>query len=747
MSSPALGRLLTIREQLSVGQQARLDALEAISEWYGDPAGSIAGTQRAFSRLLNSDDPSTLRIGVFLAEMATVEEIWQPIRDLNRELSSLASQDKTVRGAEDQESLVRLLICLAEANGELSDLAGRARENFQSRNAALIWARYARLLAWQARPQDALEAYGQAAQLAADAELWGEVSEVLRSQSTLRARYFTLDETFQENLLLTRTMADRGSSRYLKRDHDPRAAALQALERDSKPQAYRELRRYLWESRISGHLAAELDAYRLLGDLLANAGEPVAAIGCFLLAGEAKKAKELASQMEVVVDVGVDLGEPTPWRRASALDVVASQSDLIPDQDIEQVVRAALTASTGVPQGPIGPQVHVEAVAAIAALADRLPAELVTEVLDLASGLIDREEGYFRDTDDDVIRILIAVYQTSHNHREDITALLIRSLKGEPAFAFKVARSLSQLVSPSEQLVSLLRAMADQGNEPAILGLTLLGDPHPAVLREARLAAERLLAEKPQLEPRTEWAIGLNRRQTAILSGFLHTRTQGRIAHHLLLLARDESDMEANRAEAITAVGILSQGLSRKVRDELFWPVLSLTGLDVSSLVDDFARQSLHPLSPFRFDLGVGSLPAAALRTAARLARITAHSDAVVNAALRLISSNDAGLTNTAASALHVLLNKFNVDLDERLVALSPNVPLRQVAVRLWARRLVEPEFGERFLRDPAKPVRLVLAYELGRAGRSNPGLAEHLQRELMTDRSATVRRVAAESL
>src|SRR6266508_160828 len=206
--------------------------------------------------------------------------------------------------------IVRQRLCVAGADGDFAGLWRRANtgRDLEPAQAALVMARYGRWLAGKADPEPAEEAYWRAVDHATTAKLWGEAAEALRSLAMLHMRFAFQQSDFVEPLLRARTVAREGEARYLPRRYDPKAAALEAWHKSGwsksgMPSAHQDLSRYLWEARLCGHLAAELYASELLGDLYVATATPDtfvaqigAAVGHYINAGVAKKAKEQAAE-------------------------------------------------------------------------------------------------------------------------------------------------------------------------------------------------------------------------------------------------------------------------------------------------------------------------------------------------------------------------------------------------------------------------------------------------------------------
>ncbi len=445
----------------------------------------------------------------------------------------------------------------------------------------------------------------------------GEAAEALRSVAILHMRFPFPRSDFAEPLLRARTVAREGEARYLPRRYDPKAAALQAWHKGSMPSAHQDLFHYLRDARVCGHLAAELDARELLGDLYVATATPDtavtqtgAAVGQYIAAGEAKKAKEQAAEAAepgVWFDVAWALASPVPWERAAALAVVAAQADVVPDAQLEPTLRAVLAATPGLPQSPFGPQVHLEALGALAALSERVPVGLVDEALAVFERLVDRAPGQVGRADRDLRRGLFGLYQAHPERRDRIGRVLLRCIELGGDLGYRTARLpfADSLVQP---LLPGLRELADRGARDAIVALAMAEDPHPAVLAEAEQRVARLLDEEPRPWSGSDFRADLGgqpRLEAACFALLLPAPTIERVARHLLRLAAEGTgDVDPARSDALDGLTVLAERLPDSTRDELVQPVLTLAEASADSPVDSLWQRTLHPLSPGKVNLG-----------------------------------------------------------------------------------------------------------------------------------------------
>jgi hypothetical protein len=525
------------------------------------------------------------------------------------------------------------------------------------------------------------------------------------------------------------------------------------------PSAHQDLSRYLWEARLCGHLAAELYASELLGDLYVATATPDtfvahigAAIGHYINAAVAKKAKEQAAEaaeLGEAFDVTEGLTSPVPWERAAALAVVAAQADVVPDELLEPTLQAVVAATAGMPQSRLGSQVDREALGALAALSERVPASLVDDALAIFERLIDRAPDQVSRADNELRRGLFRLYRAHPDRRERIGQALLRCIElgGDIGYKTALMPFETDLIGP---LLPGLRDQADRGVPNAVLALAVAEDRHPAVLAEAERRVDRLLAEEPR-----SWSgggfqaplFGRPRTDTACFGILLPTPSVERLARHLLRLATEGTgDFDPTRADALDGITILADHLPDPVRDDLVHPVLALAQASADSSFDKLWQGTLHPLSTGKVDVG-RRRAAAAVVAAGDLSCRPEHGDAVLASASELARQNDGPAVQGAARAIATLLDQRLVELDPaRVLQISTSEPFRELAVVAWLHSPnPAPELGEQFARDPARSVRLAVAARLPRLRAIAPSLVEPLLAQLRHDRNASVRQAAAQ--
>jgi tetratricopeptide (TPR) repeat protein len=741
-NAPEMEKLRELLPQVSVGERHRFAALDGYQRWHEAPADGIGLLRPAVEALLELGDKETSRACMWLVEAVVVDED-------HGMLAALVPVIQRVLGStEDEEVSIRLRLALAEADGHWDGLVRESSTGrLEPRWSALVHARHGRWLAWCARPEEAEDAYRRAIERATQAGLAGDVVEALGAIQQIRIRYGPIDGNLDEYQQLVRAVDARGTNLGGRRD--ALRAGLRNLQQDKPPEAHLALRRYLWETRLSGHFQAELEARRLLGNLYARAGEPAAAVWHLIRAGQAKEAAEIAGMLPFPLPLTSELAHLAPWVRASALEVLAAQADIRPAGEAATLVPMLLEATGGVPQSPLGgPQVGLSAHRALAALSHQLPVELIEPVVALYEPLIERDPTRYYLSDDAMLEALIGLYQAHPSARPELGRLIARCLQ-DGVLAQKLLPDLSSFGGLLRPLLPHLRRLAEEGNRWALDLLAGCADDHPAVLAEARRRVEAALA-RPVQPPRTEttsgeiettWTPGDIDAQSSTFARLLPEGERVVLARKWLDHAREASEAGVNRALALEGIRALSQSLPREVRTEFFEAVFALIDSQIPlSEVDVTSQQTLHPLNRFRINTGFASLQRAALRASAALAATREEArrvEAAILAALRSLDSQDVRAAGQAAVWIEPSLSS----LDARGLAVHPEVLIRQVAVVLWARHPEQyPELGEQFANDPERDVRMELAVALPSLKQAAPTLGAGLRARLSTDVSARVR-------
>lgn len=278
--------------------------------------------------------------------------------------------------------------------------------------------------------------------------------------------------------------------RLLASAFDPALNALDEVHDGELPRAFGDARRYLWESRLSGHLSEEADALTLFGDVLAAAGYPVDAVAFYIHAGADAKAVELAFTLDAPVDVSRWTSSRMRRRRAAAVQVVGAQAEVVPDIDIPGTVEMLLDIATGMWQVPWNtPRPERDALDAVARFGTRIPLACVDHILVLAEPT---RQAATRQGDT-VANLLVQTYWAVPSRRPDIADVItdLLQLADLPPNLWSLVEHLPK--TAREPLLPTVAALAEQGHQDAVQCLAAWRLATPAVQRRARQACAALL--------------------------------------------------------------------------------------------------------------------------------------------------------------------------------------------------------------------------------------------------------------
>jgi len=714
-----------------------VNVLRAVDRWYADPFYEMKDVESAVERLVNERAPGASDAALWLAESAVAMENYDLVRRVAGTLEAIASSREEIRTSD--ATAVRLRLCIADATRDWEALRDRAlRGSLGPRQAALVHARIGRFCAWNADPEAADKSYRLAIGQACQAGINAEAAAALLSIWTVGIRYGLPEKDWGGAHDLSRDVQVAGTD-YLQSAYDRRAAALSELSESKLPSALENLRAYLRTATLSGRLASEIDAHSLLGRLYIRAGLSGLATRHYIRAGDSKVLEEWFPKLGSYVDCTEGLDRRAPWERAATFSALAAEGDLIPDDQVEHLVSAALNGTSGQRQGLFGPWVWLSAYKLLAALAPRIPSSYVDPILDLLQQHIEREPNHYRHDDDQHVRIVAGFFLAHPKLRERTGRHLLALMGASPDLGDKVlAKGWDAIEAGRDVLVEGLCRLANDGSKAALRALLYLEVEHPLLVKEARQLLEAAV-NRPQRKP-GQYAIGSVLPGAAPFVRLLAEEERMHFAEVAMCSAEDDTEMELNRAEGVEAVGIVASVLPDEVRSPLFDRAMSLACAPTLSQIDRQMRAGLHPLSKVRIDLGVGLLVPEALLAAARLAQRREQYIQVIQSASLLFRTGDEKVATLAAHALSCLPRK-EVEVDTGLLAASPVSAVRQLAAVLWADRpQILPRLGEVLATDSNRGVRRALASSLATLRQTRPDLAERLKEVLSKDPSASVR-------
>lgn len=707
-----------------------------------DPLDRLDGLARVVDTL--SDDNEFRPYGlVLLCELALTSEQHRLIVD---RLDVIRIAAEGAPPAADRPSLAtRLRLCLADVTGDwaglLSDVSKRALSPW---DVALVLGRRGRYLAWHNEPDLARDAFSQAVERGVLLNMYDDAGEWIHSTRYLDIRYGPVSAEVNEAYRRIQALNAAGSGQRLYRHlTSPRERVHRYLHENNYPAAADAGRRYLRECVVAGHWGSEVEAHTVLGDLFAEAGEPELAARHFIRAGAQKKLESLLRNGPYV-DMRPELSRPGPWERAAAYRAVVAEADLVPDDHVANIVRAALADAGAVKGGKVrqsgsAPELWASAIAGLGALVERAPEGLARNTLEMLSPLIDREGGKYRFTDTDHIKALIGIFRGHDDHAEEALRQIGRALRIEGPLSETALKVAGDLLASEDAAVPFLEDLSKQGNEHACLLLAARGVASSEVLEQAESAFSRVVG-RPEPKAGTI-TFGTRLRQDAHFIGVLPVERRDTAAKRLMEIAEDTRESDANRADALDAVSTLGRGLSPEARSELFTRAMRFASGEASaSALSPELRQKPYPLSRFKFNLSPGALEAYGLEAAAAVAQSQTEIDSVIEIALLMLSSADADTTHRIAATLS-WLSGDRLAASQAVLGGQPNSSLRALAAVLWVQdRNRDPSLGLRLASDPNVIVRRTLASEIASSEGIEPD--NPIVEQLLQDDHYSVRRM-----
>jgi hypothetical protein len=733
--SQAEGRLRALAKERDLPTvKLVVDAIDAVDRWHQLPHPDLAVAADLALQLDAAGHPLAADLVLWVAETTVADR--QVLRDgplidaIHRIIAARASA-----GLGD-ELTVRLRTAAADLGGDWTDVLRDARAGrIGARMATLVHARYGRHLYLHGQPHDAEVEYSAAVQVGCQAQLGNEAADALYSITQVRVRYGPLDDDINTLPRLAIDLRRQGHTFPLLAGRDPADAGAEALANGNLPSAFRRYRAAIRHAVICGDAAGEQTAHHHVASILLRSGEPVAAVPHIIRCGSNDAVKALT--LPAYVDLRGDVLEGGHWERATALNVVAMESDLVPDDHVNQYLAVALAGTSEPNRSIFGPHVSLMAWKTIASLGDRLPEPDAVTVLTLLDRYIEREPNHYRHTDDDHVAAVARIYE-SH-----------------PTLAPRAADHLAQMVLQDFNLGETVRGAARRSIDDPHLLLDALR-PHASSCE----AAARILSDYD--EQASESLERVARRIDAVLNGpppkpghfafgsdlpnlaqrarGLDEQTRDRLVEHCMSLAEDESRPSQNRSEGMEGVLLLARSFDEPTRAALFDRTLLLARLDLPPTTVDLMLASNHPLSSFKVNLDNEALPRYALQASALLASTPEQAQAVQDRAVSWLTGDEQAI-NAVAHALDTL-DPMHVTIDLAVLTSHPSHWLRQMAALLAARSTPPAVDLLRALAADDDPrVRRNVAHLLPRIAKGDKTLAAELRKALRADASWMVRK------
>lgn len=521
--------LLQAQGTLHPVQEAKLRVLVEVADW-PDVGSDLSSTVPALQALAAANDPDTAVLCCLVIEQALVDGLYDfeeptslvaetddSTADLLRELRGLA----LAAAPADPLLRVRLRCAAADATLRLSAPATEVETAYAQliddaaagrfvRGRGLVLSRAAYAFGVRGETARADSLWRQSVLMNSEDGYYGDARAALRAAQRLVSDSGVLPR--DDGLVAVfRAMPNR--RRVLGRANDPSLSALWAAHADRLIEAFGDARRYIWESRMSGHLQEEFLALGLFGDVLASAGRPQAAVHLYVAAGDAKRAVTAARALpQPVSDPWRWTGSQLRRRRAAALRVIGSQAATVPDEEVDQAVSRLLGLAQGLWEARAwNPCPELDALKAVASFGVRIPESAVDGLLALATPALAEPTH----ANDEIGRVLVQAYWANEPRRTDLAAG-IGSMLALPNS--DRLWGLVRNVPPAARgpLLPQVQGLADKGSRQAVEVLARWGVSSAAVQVAARGACAAFLRRAVGLE-RTWTAVGTQESETVSL--------------------------------------------------------------------------------------------------------------------------------------------------------------------------------------------------------------------------------------
>ncbi len=515
-------------EPLEPLQSAKLRVLTCLADW-PDHGSDVASTVPALQELTEAGDVDSAALCCLVIEQAIVDGLY----DFEEPDSIVAETDASTPGLLDQlrglavaaahrDPLLRARLRCATADAALRlsastqevqiayapliDDAGAGRF-LRGRGLVLSRAAYAFGVRGETGRADSL--WQQSVLASSEDGFYGDARAALRASRLLVTDSGVL---MRNDGLVAAISAMPNRRRALGRPSDPSLSALWAANNDRLIEAFGDARRYLWETRLSGHLQEELMALALFGDVLAAAGKPEAAVETYVAAGDAKKAAAAADGLSKQADVWRWTHSTLRRRRAAATRVIGRQTTGVRDDDVLGAVSGLLGLAQGLWETPAWhPCPELEALKAVASFGVRIPEAAVDALLELGSPALSART----QVSDELGRALVQAYWAVETRRSDLAGALARMLAQEGSdLLWGTVRNIP--VAARDPLLSHVEALADDADRRAVEVLARWGVAPAAVQVAARGACAALLRRPVGVE-RTSTIVGTQEATTVEL--------------------------------------------------------------------------------------------------------------------------------------------------------------------------------------------------------------------------------------
>ncbi|MGC7103141.1 hypothetical protein ACPZ19_51545 [Amycolatopsis lurida] len=684
------------------------------------------------------------RLALLTAETAAIdfESAW---RRENVDLLNRCADAVSGSGAGAERLIHRIRTEIADVTGEWTELLDRARRRRVARGtAALILARYAMHNAERGVFATADESWEEAIEQACLDGRNNAAAEWVHSRRNLHSRLLGPKGDLDDFPKLVKSLWRAGDAKGTSPAHRIEVRALQAIAQNKPHVAAPRLRAWLRFAHSEGYWGEVNYVRTLLADTYRHADEPDCAANLLISAGQAGAVEKLAKEIgDRYMDVRPWLSAPAYWASASAFRLLAAQSDLVPDDDVEGMAGSALDVLAKARAGQLqdtpffSPSLALAALKTASALADRLAAEQAARLLDYLRSHVPRGKNRHRNTDDDHVRACVAIATAHASLREEAVGQLL-DLLAEPTsgVANKVEEEAGDLFAQYPDLVrDRLTKLAAQNNRFAGALLSLItAEPSEAQLADARAAAEHL--KEPSRNTAMSVDVGTGAVRQSLLARHLPPDEPAVLVQAQLDRAASPYEPGSNRADYYLAAANLAADLDDEA---LFAEALVRAGDPKPSHADLFDSLGNHPLGMFRTTGMITDTRPYAVLLAAALARTGEQKIRVRTSTLGLLGSGQ----NSGYHAVRALQILGTEELFHHvtLLAVHQDWAARSLAAVTWPGSApTDATVGLLLARDPDQRVRRSLASALREAHHSET--TKRVREVLDADPRHSVRRL-----
>jgi hypothetical protein len=493
-------------------EQQKLSVVMDIGQWH-DQGSDLGHTVPALRSIISSGDQDAGVLCCLVIERAIVDGLYdfvpphsvvattdgdtpQLLLELRNMAEALSNSDPVIRA--------RLRCSVADALLTADSLEGDIEAVFQEvlsdasagrmlHARGLVCSRAAYAFAVRGHSARAENLWRQSVLSSCEDGFYGDAYEAMRAIQHLQFQAGRIDS---DSLALAMS-ALPNRKHILAGPYDPALAAFEAAHRERAVEAFGESRRFIWEARLAGHLFDEMLALSLFGDVLRDGDRPSGAIDCYVAAGDAKNATELAAHSRGLADVLRWAPSGFRRRRSAVAQVIGAQASLIPDEEVESYTDVLFSLTDHLWTSTlVSPQPELDALKGIVSFGVRIPESAVDRILAIAEPALASPTA----ASETVAALLIQTYWAVDSRRDDLADALHRMMNLEPP-----PHNLWDLVSaiPSTArapLAPIVHGLAEEGSESAINTLGVWRETFLGVQLAARRACAALLRRPSAVE-------------------------------------------------------------------------------------------------------------------------------------------------------------------------------------------------------------------------------------------------------